>query len=541
LVASAIAQILIVVVLLVGLLIAGARNSSAASDTSRRANTASSIAADLEAVGLANVQLQSAFERAVATEPAGARAAQFSTASSTGIIGTGAFSTYRQRAIGLPREAAARQAYEDATDAWNKLAGQFGPALVSASTPPQVVALSIERLRILQDAREGRLADLRELYLAEASHDQLLVIKREGNIARVADWATAVVLAMGLALIIVAARRAARRVKERTRNERERATRERQTDFEARLQRSMALSVNEAAVLESVAHTLDVVGFPSAELLVAENDTADFVRVIAPHVGDGCGVTRAADCPAVRLRQRLDFVDSDAIDACPFVRRRHAQVGQCVCVPITIDDQTLGVLRTESVVGESLPVEQGNWITILARNLAERTNSLRVFAHSQLEAATDPLTRLANRRTLELAIGAGMDSETYAVVFADLDHFKDLNDTYGHDAGDECLRAFARVLERSTRPGDLNARYGGEEFVVLLPGATRDDARAVAERIQTLLVDELAGAHLAPFTVSIGIAATDHAESIGEVIRAADHAMYDAKTAGRDRIVTARA
>jgi diguanylate cyclase (GGDEF)-like protein len=241
----------------------------------------------------------------------------------------------------------------------------------------------------------------------------------------------------------------------------------------------------------------------------------------------------------MRTRQRLDFVDSYAIDACPFLRRRHAHVGQCVCVPITIDDQTLGILRTDSAPGESVPVEQGNWLAILARNLGERASSLRVFAHSQLQASTDPLTRLANRRTLELAIGAGMDSETYAVVFADLDHFKDLNDTYGHDAGDECLRAFARVLERATRPGDLSARYGGEEFVVLLPGAGRDDARVVSERIQTLLVEEVAGAHLAPFTVSIGIAATNQAASINEVIRAADHAMYDAKTGGRDRIVAA--
>jgi len=122
LVASAIAQILIVVVLLVSLLVVAARNSSAVSETSRRSNTASSIAADLEAVALANVQLQSAFDRAVAVEPASARATQFSNASSTGIIGTGAFSTYRQRSVGLPHEAATRRAYEAATDAWNKLA-----------------------------------------------------------------------------------------------------------------------------------------------------------------------------------------------------------------------------------------------------------------------------------------------------------------------------------------------------------------------------------------------------------------------------------
>ena len=533
----AIVRILAVVIVLVSVLVVVARNASTASRTSKRANTASSIAADLESAGLANIALESAFERAVGVQPASARAVEFSTASATGIAGTGAFSTYVQRSINLPNEAAARSTYERATNAWNKLAGDFGPALVNPATTPDVIAESIGRLRLLHNARQTRLANLRGLYVAEAARDQSLVARDQRDLANAAKRAAVAVVALGVSLMVIATRRASRRVKERVRSERERATRERRTDFEARLQRSMALAIDEAAVLESVEHTLEVVGFQSAELLVAENDATDFTRLIAPRSGDGCGVERAADCPAVRLRQRLDFVDSGSIDACPFLRRRHTEVGQCVCVPITITDQTLAVLRAESSVDESLPAEQANWIAILARNIGERISSLRVYAHSQLQAATDPLTRLANRRTLEQAIDAGMSAETYAVVFADLDHFKDLNDTYGHEAGDDCLRAFARVLERSTRPGDLSARYGGEEFVVLLPDATSADAAAVAERIQRLLAEEVASARLAPFTVSIGIASTLHASGIADVVRAADHAMYTAKAEGRNRIV----
>jgi diguanylate cyclase (GGDEF)-like protein len=248
-------------------------------------------------------------------------------------------------------------------------------------------------------------------------------------------------------------------------------------------------------------------------------------------------VGRASDCPAVRLRQRLDFSDADAIDACPYLRQRHSAVSQCVCVPVTIADQTQAVFRTEAATGEHLSIEQADWVTILARNVGEKISALRAFANSQHQAATDSLTGLANRRSLEEAIVTRITSGTYAALFADIDHFKDLNDTFGHEIGDDCLRAFARVLERATRPGDLCARYGGEEFVVLLPTAAREDAELVAERIQTLLVEELRSAHLAPFTVSIGIASTDHAASIEEVIRAADHAMFDAKAAGRNRIV----
>ena len=280
-----------------------------------------------------------------------------------------------------------------------------------------------------------------------------------------------------------------------------------------------------------------MVGYASAEFLMTVDEDGELVRAVAARTGDGCGVSRASDCPAVRLRQRLDFTDADAIDACPYLRDRRADVSQCVCVPVTIADQTQAVLRTEAVRGETLTTEEADWVGILARNAGEKFSALRAFANSQHQAATDALTGLANRRSLEEAIVTRVTSGTYAALFADIDHFKDLNDTFGHEIGDDCLRAFARVLERATRPGDVCARYGGEEFVVLLPTATTEDAELVAERIQTFLIEELRTAHLAPFTVSIGIASTDHAAGVQEVIRAADHAMFDAKAAGRNRII----
>jgi diguanylate cyclase (GGDEF)-like protein len=300
----------------------------------------------------------------------------------------------------------------------------------------------------------------------------------------------------------------------------------------------MALSVDETAVLASVTHTFEAVGFRSAEFLVADTEGGELTRAIPPASGDGCGVERASDCPAVRLRQRLDFADANAIDACPFLRVRHESVSQCVCVPVTIGDQTLAILRTEAPSAETVSTDDADWIAILARNTGERISALRAFASSQQQASTDSLTGLANRRTLEHAIRSRMTTGSYAVVFADIDHFKDLNDTFGHETGDDCLRAFARVLGRATRPGDLCARYGGEEFVVLLPDARSADAEGVAERIQIFLADELKSTRLAPFTVSVGIATADHASSIDEIIRAADHAMFQAKAGGRNRIVS---
>ena len=301
----------------------------------------------------------------------------------------------------------------------------------------------------------------------------------------------------------------------------------------------MALAPDEATVLTSVAHTFDVVGYGAAELLVANDDAASFERVIAPRSGSGCGVGHASDCPAVRLRQRLDFSDSDAIDACPFLHDRSPEVGQSVCIPVTIADHTLAVMRAESKAGETLPAEHADWIAIVARNAGEKIGTLRTFAASQYLAATDPLTGLANRRTLEHASATRLTSGAFAVMFADIDHFKDLNDTFGHEVGDDCLRAFARVLDRATRPADLCVRYGGEEFVVLLPDATSRDAETIAERARTLLAEEVDSTKLARFTVSIGIASTEDSKDLDKVVRAADHAMFGAKAAGRDRVVVA--
>jgi diguanylate cyclase (GGDEF)-like protein len=536
-VASAIVRITIVVVLLVSVLVMVSREATSAAASSRRANLAASVAADLEAVGQANNDLESTFERASGVQDVSVRVGEFSTSNATGIRGTGAFSTYVQRSLHLAREPAARTAYERATNAWDDLAARFGAVLVSPSTPPATIATSMQRLRALQDTRQSRLSNLRNLYLDEAAADETNVARSQHEVLNTARWASGIVAVVGLALMILAGRRASRRTKERTRAERERAATERRTDFEARVQRSMALSVDEPAVLASVGHTLEASGFRAAEFLMAESEGGELSRAIAPKAGGGCNVERAADCPAVRLRQRLDFSDADAIDACPFLRDRRDVANECVCVPVTIGDQTLAILRAEAPATEELTVEDADWISILARNAGERISALRAFANSQQQASTDSLTGLANRRTLEHAIATRTATGSYAVVFADIDHFKDLNDTFGHETGDDCLRAFARVLSRATRPGDLCARYGGEEFVVLLPEARSADAESIAERIQVLLAEELRDTRLAPFTVSVGIASTTHASSIEDVIRAADHAMFQAKSAGRNRIV----
>nr|PZN79046.1 MAG: hypothetical protein DIU56_07225 [Pseudomonadota bacterium] len=159
-------------------------------------------------------------------------------------------------------------------------------------------------------------------------------------------------------------------------------------------------------------------------------------------------------------------------------------------------------------------------------------------------ATEDPLTGLLNRREFtrraeELSASAGGRQNDYAVLLFDLDHFKSINDTYGHMVGDEVLEAFARVARRALREGDLLCRYGGEEFAALLPGATADGALRVADRIHRGLATsvEPVFSRVRP-TTSIGVASVRSAEiPLGALLRRADVALYRAKEEGRNRTV----
>jgi diguanylate cyclase (GGDEF)-like protein len=176
------------------------------------------------------------------------------------------------------------------------------------------------------------------------------------------------------------------------------------------------------------------------------------------------------------------------------------------------------------------------------------------FLHAEVEklAVRDPLTNLFNRRHFDEALErvlAGWRRATpserrpVAVIMFDLDLFGLFNKQHGHQVGDQVLRAFAGVLQRRFRASDLLARFGGEEFVVVLEGATRDDAVRVADEVRDELARELVlsddGQQLT-VTVSAGCAQVDEGEPTREhLLRTADVALFMAKRAGRDRVVAA--
>lgn len=170
-------------------------------------------------------------------------------------------------------------------------------------------------------------------------------------------------------------------------------------------------------------------------------------------------------------------------------------------------------------------------LTVLEHN-ARRSETTWDLAH------TDGLTGLANRRAMQTRLVAATAREdrrqvTNALILMDLDRFKVLNDSQGHQAGDEALQQVATILQGVTRPEDLVARWGGEEFLLLLPACGHDEAMSLAERLREALAEGT------PITASFGVAEQAPADTPERWVSRADQALYEAKATGRNRVVGA--
>ena len=186
----------------------------------------------------------------------------------------------------------------------------------------------------------------------------------------------------------------------------------------------------------------------------------------------------------------------------------------------------------------------GALATRLARPIAQVVGEV---AHLSRQAQTDALTGLANRRGLNERIEAELaraleNGTSVSFVMSDIDDFKKINDTYGHQTGDKILRAAARALDGSVRELDLTARYGGEEFAVVLPGSRLENAHLSAERMRKAVAEiEVLSpeGEAARVTMSFGVAAFPTYANADALVAAADAALYQAKRAGKNAVATA--
>ncbi|HXF84398.1 MAG TPA: diguanylate cyclase [Anaerolineales bacterium] len=210
-------------------------------------------------------------------------------------------------------------------------------------------------------------------------------------------------------------------------------------------------------------------------------------------------------------------------------------------LPLLFEEKMLGILWLwgDGILKSDLPI-----MSIFAKQVSSSLERARLFEEVQSLALTDPLTGLHNRRNLfELGkiefYRARRLNRPFSCMMLDLDHFKQINDTYGHQVGDEVLQEFAKRCKQSVREVDIVGHYGGEEILILLPETTMTTTQQVAERLRRNITEkpfDVAG-HKLYITVSIGIASLDeHTLELDTLIARADQAMYIAKHKGRDRV-----
>lgn len=323
----------------------------------------------------------------------------------------------------------------------------------------------------------------------------------------------------------------------------EREAQNHRQEAESRLADALDMARGEPGVIDVIERSFAMtLPDSSVELLLADNSHAHLLRMASTSSAgpaQGCGVDSPEHCPAARRAQVQHFPDSEAIDACPELRDRPSGAVSAVCVPVSIMGRTVGVIHATAPPHADVPPETVNEVTTLAKLAGARIGLLRVMAESQLQASTDSLTGLLNRRAFERRIaGIRRESPVMAFAMADLDHFKELNDTHGHETGDRALRVFAQVLTASLRAQDLVGRHGGEEFVIALAGCTAASARHILDSTRAHLAAAVTMAGLPKFTVSIGVVEVHEAEDFPTLTSRADAALFQAKHEGRDRVVS---
>jgi diguanylate cyclase (GGDEF)-like protein len=326
----------------------------------------------------------------------------------------------------------------------------------------------------------------------------------------------------------------------------ERELRRRRHDLEALT--DLAESLERTADSASVARTLldsvvDTFGFPRGVVLAGpegqlpllasyglEEETARRPgRPAASAV-----IAQAHDTHSTVLVSGLDE------DADPWLGRLLPNARNLVVVPLQAEGRPLGAMVLEQAPAEGGRIQR-RVVSGLERSASYAALALRnawLLEQVQRLAATDGLTKIANRRTFESTLErevarATRSAEHLSLVMIDIDHFKRLNDEHGHQAGDEVLRNVAAALSCECRDFDTAARYGGEEFAVVLPGCGPDEAKLIAERLRHAVA---AAPSAVPITASAGVATYPaHAGDADTLVRAADDALYESKRSGRNR------
>jgi two-component system cell cycle response regulator len=259
---------------------------------------------------------------------------------------------------------------------------------------------------------------------------------------------------------------------------------------------------------------------------------------------------RAADTPYELVMVSLGLAEYDGLRLCSQLRSVERTRHTPTLMLADIEDRARVLRGLDLGVHDYLvrPIDK-NEIVARVRTQVRRkryADSLRSNVQAAMEMAViDPLTGLNNRRYMQTHLASMMEQSAQkgrplSAMVLDIDHFKNVNDTHGHDVGDEILKGFAARVKRVVRGADLLCRFGGEEFVIVMPETRLSIAKIVAERVRATVAAApfpiRAGAQALAITVSIGVAESHGGENSDALFKRADQALYTAKTGGRNRV-----
>ncbi|MFJ5979719.1 diguanylate cyclase [Enterobacter cancerogenus] len=247
-------------------------------------------------------------------------------------------------------------------------------------------------------------------------------------------------------------------------------------------------------------------------------------------------------CWAIRRGQSHPPVNGEPDITCSHLPA--SQMHQSLCVPLIAQGEAIGLLSFQNITPDTAPSRA--YLELMAEALGLALANQRLRDALLEKALFDPLTGLRNRHHLEDTLRTQMtqamrNKEPISCLMIDIDHFKSINDRFGHEAGDQVIKSVATIIQRAVHDTGLAFRYGGEEFLALLTGADEEAAHACATKIYDgvqALSPHYGLTEIGPVDVSIGIASyPQHAQS-DNLLRAADVALYRAKELGRSRIVS---
>lgn len=324
----------------------------------------------------------------------------------------------------------------------------------------------------------------------------------------------------------------------RRRRDREHRDRESQTEFAE----GMQVMRNELEAYDLVKRHLERSISRSRVVVLNRNNSDNRIHAVtpisdSPEMEDKLRDASPETCLAVRLSRTFTRTERNApllsCDLC-------ASASHVCCVPSLVSGDVIGAVLVQCE--RRLDAEDTARAVATVAQSAPVLGNLRSLAIAETRAATDALTGLPNARacrdTLKRMVAhAGRTVSPLSALMLDLDHFKQINDRFGHGAGDDVLAAVGAVLQTTLRASDFAGRYGGEEFLMLLPDTDVHGGREVANKVRQA-ISRIHVAHVErTVTVSVGIASYPRdARNGDELLRQADRALYMAKSAGRDRV-----